>query len=229
MWLRGVRGELRMAERLRYLGPGWIVLHSVQVDQFTDIDHIAIGPPGVFPINTKRLINREVVVDADVFRSDGWKKKFLAKSEIEARRVDSVLRRARLHARVLPIIAISGAAKVKVKRPPEWHGRLIGVANVEDVARKLVRREPRLEPDQVAAIAEVLSNSDSWKTRQPDPVSPEMLAEFRRLDRGIGRFTNLMRLALAGIALAGFGFLYLWSTWLIAPRVVDYLSTLFAR
>ncbi|CAN5508426.1 hypothetical protein BH09ACT4_BH09ACT4_03010 [soil metagenome] len=226
MWLRGVRGELLMAERLQYLGPEWVVLHSVLVDRFTDIDHIAIGPPGVFPINTKRLLDREVVVEDDVFRSDGWKKKFLAKSEIEARRVDSVLRRAQISATVLPIIAISGAAKVRVKGQPQWHGRNIGVAAVEDVARRLVKRQRRLEADQVNEIAEVLSDSSSWKTRSAD-APPEMLAEYRRLDRGTSRFRGLIVVASFAIILAslvGFGF---WFSWTVAPRVADYVTSLY--
>jgi len=53
-WYWGVLGEQRVAATLSTLGPEWTVLHSVPVGKgSTDIDHIAIGPAGVFTLNTK--------------------------------------------------------------------------------------------------------------------------------------------------------------------------------
>lgn len=51
-WRIGADGEQAVAKCLDRLGEGWHVLHAVQVgDQGSDIDHIAIGPGGVFTIN----------------------------------------------------------------------------------------------------------------------------------------------------------------------------------
>ena len=48
---------------LAQLGPEWTVLHSVPVGRGkSDIDHIAIGPPGVFTINTKFSPGKDVWV-----------------------------------------------------------------------------------------------------------------------------------------------------------------------
>src|SRR6187402_2325790 len=53
-WYWGVLGERRTASLLSTLDHQWTVLHSVPVGSGkTDIDHVAIGPGGVFTINTK--------------------------------------------------------------------------------------------------------------------------------------------------------------------------------
>jgi len=53
-WYWGVLGERRVAAHLARLGPEWCVLHSIPIGtKGKDIDHLVIGPPGVFAINTK--------------------------------------------------------------------------------------------------------------------------------------------------------------------------------
>ena len=64
-WYVGALGELEVARRLSALGPGWYVLHSVPVGTgASDLDHIVIGPAGVFTINTKHHRGQRVWVGA---------------------------------------------------------------------------------------------------------------------------------------------------------------------
>jgi hypothetical protein len=52
-WALGADGERRVARRLRRLQRrGWVVLHDVDRGR-GNVDHIAIGPGGVFTIETK--------------------------------------------------------------------------------------------------------------------------------------------------------------------------------
>jgi hypothetical protein len=55
-WKTGARGERATARRLRPLEQrGWIVLHDLPIPESTaNVDHIAIGPGGVFVIDSKR-------------------------------------------------------------------------------------------------------------------------------------------------------------------------------
>ncbi|MGN6782010.1 MAG: nuclease-related domain-containing protein, partial [Marmoricola sp.] len=47
-WRVGAAGEQAVAAQLAKLGPGWRVLHSIEVgDRGSDIDHVLIGPGGV--------------------------------------------------------------------------------------------------------------------------------------------------------------------------------------
>ena len=64
-WYLGALGERRVGKLLEQLGPEWTVLHSVPVGSSTsDIDHIVIGPGGVFTINAKNHSGATVSADA---------------------------------------------------------------------------------------------------------------------------------------------------------------------
>ena len=162
-WLRGVRGELDMAKRLRKLGDGWTVLHSIPVgSRESDIDHLVIGPTGVFPINAKRLIDRRIWVAGGRLLVDGSRREYLRNSDHEAARVENVLRGAGIVAPVLPLIAISRAKSLTVRAAPEWNGRKIGVAMVGDVVRRITRRDPKLSPEDVDRIAVIAAVFQRW-------------------------------------------------------------------
>jgi len=58
-WRRGVKGEQRTARRLRRLGRGWTVFHDLTIPgSHANADHLVIGPPGVFLIDSKRYRGR---------------------------------------------------------------------------------------------------------------------------------------------------------------------------
>lgn len=60
-WYLGVHGERWVATRLAMLGPEYTVLHSVPIGNGnSDIDHVVIGPTGVFTINTKYSPGKDV-------------------------------------------------------------------------------------------------------------------------------------------------------------------------
>ncbi len=213
-WLRGTRGELFMARELAKLGPEWTVLHSVLVGDRGDIDHIAVGPPGVFPINTKRLVDGEVRVNGSEFRNNEWERDYLAKAADENDRFVRLLTRHGVSAPVLPIIAISGAETLKVKGAPHWRDRNIGVVAVKDVVPRLLRRQVRLDESEVARAAEVLSDSTLWSHRTSEVgEDADLLRAFRLIDRGVGRLRNLL---ILGLALASIGFAWWASSTFIA-------------
>src|SRR5690606_5346631 len=62
-WYWGVLGERIIAELLVSLPSDYLVLHSVPIGNGnTDIDHVVIGPSGVFTINTKYTNGKKVWV-----------------------------------------------------------------------------------------------------------------------------------------------------------------------
>lgn len=199
-WLRGIRGELHMATRLRALGSDWTVLHSVPVGtRGSDIDHIVIGPAGVFPINTKRPLERRVWVAGSRFLVDGRQRDYLRNSDFEASRVEGVLRRAGIQLSVMPVIAVSGAKRLTVRGNPTWNGRNIGVARAEDVVRRIRRRRSTLSSRQVASIVALLSDSSTWSAIRLSADDPTIRAAYERIDRGVTRWNLLI--ALIGCAI----------------------------
>ena len=60
-WYRRALSERRVGRILAGLGRGWRVLHAVpQGDEDDHIDHLVIGPPGVFTISTTGIVAAEV-------------------------------------------------------------------------------------------------------------------------------------------------------------------------
>jgi nuclease-like protein len=58
-WRTGADGEAKTAAALERLGDDWIVLHDRRIPgSRANIDHIAIGPPGIFVIETKDYSGR---------------------------------------------------------------------------------------------------------------------------------------------------------------------------
>ncbi|MEV7445236.1 nuclease-related domain-containing protein [Streptomyces sp. NPDC091204] len=92
-WRTGLAGERRVGEELdRLTRQGWRVLHSVPLPRQVDIDHLLIGPGGVFTINTKRHPRKTVWVGDDMVKVNGGKAQpYGIKSRSEAKRARKVL------------------------------------------------------------------------------------------------------------------------------------------
>jgi hypothetical protein len=61
-WLWGAAGEEWTAEELKKLGPEWCVYHDIP-DGRGNWDHVVVGPPGVFTIDSKNLSEPAVIDD----------------------------------------------------------------------------------------------------------------------------------------------------------------------
>ncbi|MFE9927394.1 nuclease-related domain-containing protein [Streptomyces sp. NPDC005533] len=92
-WRTGLAGERRVGEELdRLTRQGWRVLHSVPLPRQVDIDHLLIGPGGVFTVNTKRHPQKTVWVGDDMVKVNGGKAQpYGIKSRSEAERARKVL------------------------------------------------------------------------------------------------------------------------------------------
>jgi Nuclease-related domain len=148
-WRRGTAGEQRTA---RLLGPlerqGWVVLHDLAVPgSAANIDHLAIGPGGVFVIDSKQYRGR---LQLDPSRRL-WHGRYpltptLRAVEFEADRAAQVLADPQ---DVVPIVAVHGAqvpwGKVVTQGVPVVSARRLP---------SLLRTLPAvLGPERVAAVA----------------------------------------------------------------------------
>jgi Nuclease-related domain len=92
-WRIGADGEETVGAKLEKLtGKGWRVLHSIPVgDRGSDIDHVLIGPGGVWTINTKRHPGARVWISANQMRINGHVVPYLRNSRHEASRATKLL------------------------------------------------------------------------------------------------------------------------------------------
>ncbi|MEV0740978.1 nuclease-related domain-containing protein [Streptomyces sp. NPDC050549] len=94
-WYVGLEGERRVGRELARLSPrGWRVLHGVPKGNGGDIDHLLIGPGGVFSINTKCHQGASVWVGDTMARVNrGQPAPYARASRAEAAYVQGVLER----------------------------------------------------------------------------------------------------------------------------------------
>ncbi|MFE2822482.1 nuclease-related domain-containing protein [Streptomyces sp. NPDC059271] len=92
-WRKGAGGERRVGAELdRLRRHGWHVLHSIPLPGDVDLDHLLIGPGGVFSINTKNHPGKPVWVGDDAVKvDDGEPRPYARRSRSEAERVQRVL------------------------------------------------------------------------------------------------------------------------------------------
>jgi hypothetical protein len=72
MFERGADGESRTADTLRSLGSKWVILHDQRWPgrRLANIDHIVIGPGGIFVIDSKNW-SGDLRVDGQTLRQNG--------------------------------------------------------------------------------------------------------------------------------------------------------------
>ncbi|GHA14703.1 nuclease-related domain-containing protein [Streptomyces echinoruber] len=159
-WADGLVGERVTGRRLsRLKRHGWFVLHAVPWPSGADIDHLAIGPAGVFSINSKRHKGKTVWYGDFAITVNGVPKSHITISQSEARRVSRALsRRCGTGVPVRPVISVVHAARLTVKTaaPP------VLVLAVEDLDRVLSGLTPTLSANQIARIYEVARDSRTW-------------------------------------------------------------------
>ena len=208
-WYVGALGELDVARRLGALGPGWFVLHSVPVGSgSSDLDHVAIGPAGVFTINTKHHRGQNVWVGGRRILVNGQRTDHLRNAKYEAKRTSKLLSvAARMLVDVTPIVAIVGAKRMTVRERPFD----VAVLRATELTRWLQQHPVTLTPEQVRHIAVVAAQPASWK-RIPEADAVDHAA-FDRLRVAIHRARRRRR-TWVGVAIAAMpvALILLWST-----------------
>lgn len=201
-WYKGALGEMEVGRALAGLGPDYTVLHAVPVGKgHSDIDHVVIGPAGVFTLNTKNHRGKKVWVAGGTFMVSGNKQPHIRNSVFEAKRAATLLSSAVGHpVGVLPLLVVVGANELKIKSKADG----VEVLDSRRLRRWLQRRPDRLSGAELARIAAHACRPDVWHVDPQDDGDPEILmANFHALHRNI-RSAGRRRMLWAGAATAVF-------------------------
>ncbi|NUP51974.1 MAG: NERD domain-containing protein [Catenulispora sp.] len=159
-WEVGAAGERRVGDRLdRLKGHGWSVLHSIPLKSGADIDHLIIGPGGVFTINTKHHPGARVTAKGDFVRVNGQLNHYIRNSRHEAsaaaRRLTSA---CRMPVGVTGVLAFVGVQSLSVKEPPVD----VLIAPGERLERLFLTAPQTLSPDMQQRIYAVARRGEIW-------------------------------------------------------------------
>lgn len=155
----GAKGERQVASKLADLGPKWHVLHSLVLsDSGTDLDHLVIGPGGVFCINTKNHPGKKVWVGGNTLMVSGQRQGYVGASRSEAKKVSRILTTAcGHHVQVDPIVVIANG-DLKVKEQPKG----VHVASRRRIRSWILKQPDSLSNDAASAIFAAACRNTTW-------------------------------------------------------------------
>jgi hypothetical protein len=166
-WRIGADGEQMVAAQLARLAgkdPRWRFLNAVPIgENGSDIDHVVVGPGGVYTLNAKHHPGGSVWVGGNTFMVNGQRHPYIRNSRHEAERASRLL----TSACGFPVVATAvvvpvGAADFTVKEPPKD----VYVVNRMALRDWLRRRPVTLTDEQIDAVYAVARRSTTW---QPPP------------------------------------------------------------
>jgi hypothetical protein len=165
-WRLGASGEVLVAAQLDKLirhDPRWRCLHSVPVGQNNaDIDHLVIGPGGVFTLNAKNHPSARIWVAGDTFMVNGQRAPYVRNSRHEAVRASRLLTAAcGFPVRASGVVVPVNAGDLTIERPPAD----VVVVNRRRLGGWLGCRPQILDVYVVDAIFERARRSVTWVGR----------------------------------------------------------------
>ncbi|MFL6063813.1 MAG: nuclease-related domain-containing protein [Friedmanniella sp.] len=165
-WRIGADGEERVGAELAKLvkfDPRWRVLHAVPVGNAgADIDHLVIGPGGIFTLNTKHHPGAALWVGGDTFMVNGQRQPYVRKSRYEAGRAARLLMAASGNPlRVDEILVPVGARSLTIKTAPAD----VAVVPRRQLTAWLLGWGSVLDERTLTIVSEVARRSTTWQSR----------------------------------------------------------------
>jgi len=159
-WYLGAQGEIVVGATLDALPPEWTVFHALPIGtKGADIDHLIIGPGGVFTINTKHHNGKAVWVAGRTMMVSGQKQPHIPKSETEAKRVTKLLtERMPQLAPAQPVLALVSPKSLSIKKQPET----VKVLTAGNLRRWLLARPAVMSADEVHDLAAIFDDPATW-------------------------------------------------------------------
>lgn len=163
-WRLGADGEQLVAGQLAKLArkdPGWRFLHAIPVgENGADIDHLVVGPGGVFTLNAKNHPGAKIWVAGNTFMVNGRRQPYLRNSRFEAGRAGKLLTSAAgFEVQAVGVVVPVNAPDLKVKTPPDG----AHVVNRMRLVAWLRAWPAVLDERTITAIADAARRSTTWR------------------------------------------------------------------
>lgn len=202
-WYLGAQGEIVVGAILDAMPEGWTVFHALPIGtKGADIDHLVIGPGGVFTINTKHHNGKAVWVAGRTLMVSGQKQPYIRNSEFEAKRVTKMLtERMPQLAPAQPVLALVSPKSLSIKKQPET----VKVLTAGNLRRWLLARPAVMSAGEVQELAAIFDDPATWPPATLPPTE-NALAQFNALEHEVRsarvRRTLWKLLGLAAVTVA---------------------------
>lgn len=157
---RGERGSSVGSRLDRLADEGWQAVHDVPLGrQGTVVEHLLIGPGGIYTITERRHPGSVVRVAGRTLHIDGRSVAYLRDARLEASRVQGLLHSAGCAGvDVRAVLVVTGELERDVQDPTQ-DAVVVARHEVPSVFRRLPER---VDPARVAAIAQVARRRTTW-------------------------------------------------------------------
>lgn len=204
---RAALAELMVGDMLENLGSRWDTLHDLPLERGV-LDHLVIGPAGVFAVVAANYSERDVVVDGATLLVGGEPRHEMAEASEHASAAASLLSDAAGdHIRVRALVVVVDPRRLVVKSA----GSGVRVVASGDLERVLTKAPRILSGDQVAAISDLADLETTWPAPHAAGLDTQRLhREFALVRRGVDS-ALWRRVAWGAVAFVG-AYALVWAT-----------------
>lgn len=163
-WYWTAVGQLEVVAKLDRLGHEWSVLHGLPGAAGTDgpalIDHLVIGPAGVFAVNAYNHARQNVLVSRRAFVVEGHHLQYIRQAEAAIGQVERMLEASAGHrVRASTIIVVIDPGSLQVRGVP----RDVFVVEAASLPRWLKARDRELGAAAVAELTALAHLGTTWE------------------------------------------------------------------
>lgn len=187
---RDALAQIAVGGVLERLPPEWTVISAVPAgSDAPGIDHVVVGPGGLFTISCKVHTNRAVWVADSILVVDRTTLGHIPEAVTQAQRVTDVLgERMLLPATAQPIVAIVDAKRITIRERPSQ----VLVLDARSLNGTLTSSPPVLGAAELQEIRGILNDPESWDDATPEAQDADTNPDARaRLDALLGEFAAL--------------------------------------
>jgi hypothetical protein len=184
LWERGAEGEAAVARALEALPDGWIVLHDLTWPgrQRANLDHVVVGPQGVFVVDAKNWSGRIEVRDG-VLSQDGRQRESAVSSVTAAAiAVQGIVA-------PFPCVGVLCFVRDEPMATSSWN---VAVCSTGNLVTMLTTRPVVLSPEDVRSCAEAV------RVATAEPVAPPVARHRPRGSRRTSKKRGRPVVALVG-------------------------------
>ncbi len=154
-WRVGAESEERVGEALRALPPEWAVRHDIMIGEEWNADHVLVGPPGLFVVDTK-FRSAAVKRTRSGIRVAGRATDIVERTKDQARTISARFRELGLPRWVEPVVVFDN--EVKGARQPDG----LHVVSLNDLIKYLVRLPRELNEAELQRLRAALWDEATW-------------------------------------------------------------------
>ena len=185
-WYQGALGEIEVGRMLSALGPEWFVRHCVPIGAATeDVDHLVIGPGGVFAINAKHHADAKIWVVDDMLGINNSKPRHFQDGNRDGADVAKRLSaKAEFPVFVRPVVTLVDPKSVNDKRSP--NNRPVAVLDARKLVEWLKAQPQQLSDTKLSVLKLPAEEPETWHVDPKAANTLRVIPRFERLLADVG-------------------------------------------